>query len=65
MTDAQLYLAIGLPTLAVLASLTVSLVQISGIRGDIRQIRDAITMLTSKVADIDTRLSVLEERWRR
>ena len=31
----QLYIAIGLPTVAVLASLTVSLFQISGIREDI------------------------------
>lgn len=31
MTDLQLYIAIGLPTIAVLASRTVSLVQISGI----------------------------------
>ena len=74
-TNLQLYLAIGLPTIAVLTSLTVSLVQISAIREemrtnmqaireDIREIRSDIKMLTSKVADIDTRLSVLEERGR-
>lgn len=40
MTDFQLYLAIGIPMLAVLASLTVSLVQVSGIREDMRS-RDA------------------------
>jgi heme exporter protein D len=39
MTNVQLYLAIGLPILAVLASLVVSLVQVSGIREDIREIR--------------------------
>ena len=32
MTNVQLYLAIGVPILAILASMTVSLVQISGIR---------------------------------
>ena len=36
MTDVQLYIGIGLPVIAVLASLTVSLVQISGIREDFR-----------------------------
>ena len=39
MTIVQLYLAIGLPILAVLASLVVSLVQITGIKEDIREIR--------------------------
>jgi hypothetical protein len=58
----QLYIAIGLPTAAVLASLTVSLVQISGIREDIREIRNDIKLLTGKVAGIDTRLSLIEER---
>jgi hypothetical protein len=58
----QLYIAIGLPTAAVLASLTVSLVQISGIREDIREIRNDIKLLTGKVAEIDTRLSLIEER---
>jgi hypothetical protein len=58
----QLYIAIGLPTIAVLASLTVSLLQISAIREDIREIRNDIKLLTGKVAEIDTRLSLIEER---
>ena len=57
----QLYIAIGLPTIAVLASLTVSLAQISGIREDIREIRNDMKLLTGKVAEIDTRLSLIEE----
>jgi hypothetical protein len=52
MTDTQLYIAIGLPTLAVLASLTVSLFQISGIREDIREIRGDIKLLTGKVYEM-------------
>lgn len=35
MSNLQLYIAIGLPTLAVLASLTVTLIQVSAIREDI------------------------------
>lgn len=52
MTDLQLYIAIGLPTIAVLASMTVSLVQISGIRDDIREIRTDIKLLTGKVYEL-------------
>jgi hypothetical protein len=53
MTNAQLYLAIGLPTLAVLASLTVSLVQIWGIRGELLNIRQELVANRSEVrADI-------------
>jgi len=39
MTDVQLYLAIGLPMIAVLTSLTVSLVQISNVRSDVESLR--------------------------
>lgn len=59
MTDVQLYIAIGLPVIAVLASLTVSLVQISAIRedvrevrSDIREIRSDIKLLTGKVYEL-------------
>ena len=65
MTRGQLYLAIGLPTLALLASLTVSVVQISGIREDIREIRADTKRIVSKLADLDTRVSVIEERLQR
>ncbi len=58
MTDVQLYLAVGLPTIAVLASL-VSLVQISAIRDeireirtDIREIRTSVNLLTGKVIEL-------------
>lgn len=49
MTNAQLYLAIGLPIVAVLTSLVVSLVQISGIREDMRQFRSEFGALRSEV----------------
>jgi hypothetical protein len=49
----QLYLAVGLPTIAVLASLTVSLVQISGIREDMREMRRD---LSSKIDGLDSKL---------
>jgi hypothetical protein len=40
MSNLQLYIAVGLPTIAVLASLVVSLVQISALRQDMRGIRE-------------------------
>lgn len=66
MTDVQLYFAIGLPIIAVLTSLTVSLVQISNVRGDVeslraeirgvredmREIRSDIKLLTGKVYEM-------------
>jgi hypothetical protein len=64
-SNLQLYLAIGIPTLAVLASMTISLFTLSGVREDIREIRSDIKIMTGKIADIDTHLSVIEDRWTR
>ena len=52
LSNLQLYIAIGLPTIAVLASMTVSLVQISAIREDLREIRSDIKLLTGKVYEL-------------
>jgi hypothetical protein len=52
MSTLQLYIAVGLPTIAVVASLIVSLVQISAIREDIREIRSDIKLLTGKVYEL-------------
>jgi hypothetical protein len=63
MTNLQLDIAVGLPTIAVIASLTISLVQISSIRdelrenmrelrSDIREIRGDIKLLTGKVYEM-------------
>ena len=46
MTNLQLYIAVCLPTLAVFAALAINLLQISGLRDDIREIR---TMLRQKL----------------
>lgn len=63
MSEMQLYIAIGLPVIAVLTSLTISLVQISAIREDLRvqisairedlrEIRSDIKLLTGKVYEL-------------
>jgi len=69
MNNLQLYVAIGLPVIAVLASqasLTISLIQISAIREDIRgmraDFRADLRDLTGKVIEIDNRLTRIEER---
>jgi type II secretory pathway component PulL len=49
MSDLQLWMVVGLPVLAVLASLTVSLVQISGIRDDMRELRRDMKDLRQEV----------------
>ncbi len=52
MTNTQLYFAIGLPIVAVLTSLVISLVQIFDIRSDLREIRTDIKLLTGKVYEM-------------
>lgn len=66
MTNLQLYLAIGLPIFAIIVSLIVNLLQISGIRGeitglrgelsdirsDIRELRGDVKLLTGKVYEL-------------
>lgn len=64
MNQIQLYIAIGLPTIAVLASLTVSLFQISGLREDIREIRNDVKAINGSIAHIDNRLNLIEDRWK-
>lgn len=64
MADTQLYIAIVLPTLTILASMTVSLFQISGVREDIREIRSDLKLIVGKIAEMDTRLSLIEEKMR-
>ncbi len=39
MSNSQLYFAVGVPTIAVLASLTVGIVQLSGLRDDVKELR--------------------------
>ena len=56
MNNLQLYLAVGLLTIAVLASMTVSLFQISGIRHDMRELRRD---MNSKVDGINTKIDLL------
>jgi hypothetical protein len=69
MTNNQLYLAIGLPCITIMVSLIISLIQLSAVKDSIREIREDIRSLATKIdiligklAEMDTRLSVIEER---
>jgi hypothetical protein len=62
MTNAQLYFAIGLPCVTIISSLIISLVHVSSIHKDIREIRDKVKLLAAKFADLSTRLTVLAVR---
>ncbi len=57
MTDLQLYLAVGLPIIAVLTSLVVSLFQISGIRTDMNRGFDAVDR---RFDSIERRLEMIQ-----
>jgi hypothetical protein len=56
MTNLQLYFAVGIPTIAVLASIVVSLVQISGIREEMRGLRRE---WNAKVGGIIAKIDIL------
>jgi hypothetical protein len=67
----QLYLSIGLPTIAVLSTLAVNIIQVKGIRTDMQQLRVEIGQLRTDmnaefrglradIKDLDRRLTRVE-----
>jgi hypothetical protein len=73
MNNTQLYIGLGIPCLAIITSLIVSILQVSGIREDMRHMRTEfhgdyqalrrdMQDLTGKAVDIDNRLTRIEER---
>jgi hypothetical protein len=53
----QLYLAIGLPTIVVLTSVTVSLFQLLDIKSDIRAIHKELIDIRQEIADLRVELT--------
>jgi hypothetical protein len=49
MSDLQIYIAMGLPTLTIVIALVANLVQISGVRDGIRELRSDVKALTGGV----------------
>ena len=72
MTDAQLYLAIGLPTLALILGMmgngllfNALSARMNGIEARMLSLEGKMDLLIGRVADMDTRLSILEDRFHR
>ncbi len=74
MTDVQLYLALGIPTVAVLVGMLINGMRFSALNGRIGSLENRMTlleskfdmrfdMLISKVVGIDNRLTRLEARF--
>jgi hypothetical protein len=56
MSDTQLYFAVGLPCLTVIASLILSMFTLSGVRDDIREIRAHLRTIVEKLGAMDVEL---------
>ena len=76
MNDVQLYLAIGLPTLLLAVGMVGNgflyyalSARMSSLGARMLALETSLSqrmdILTGKVAEVDTRLSVLEDRWKR
>jgi hypothetical protein len=59
MTNAQLYLAIGTP---IVVSLLFNGILFLWLHSDIQELRSDIKVVMSKLADLDTRLTRVEDR---
>ncbi len=51
MTNVQIYIAIGLPTLTIVVALAANLVQISGLRDAIREVRSEVKALAARITE--------------
>lgn len=61
MTDAQLYLAIGLPTVVALVGILVNIGYFIVINARMGRIEDKLDILTGKVAELDTEMARVKE----
>jgi hypothetical protein len=59
MTNAQLYLAVGLPITSVLTALVVSLAQISGIKSDIADLGAEMRDIRAELREIGSDIKLL------
>jgi hypothetical protein len=66
MTDTQLYMALGIPTLAVLVGILINSMQFhhaaASINARLTSVETRLDLLLGKVMDFDGRLTRLEER---
>ncbi len=63
-TNSQLYLAVGLPTLAVITSLILSFLQVSGIREEMKNLREDMKILREDMRSIREEMQALRSEVR-
>ena len=59
MTNAQLYIALGMPTLAILVGVLISGMQFAALRGEIQSLRGEMQSLSARLTSVETRLDML------
>jgi hypothetical protein len=62
MTDGQLYLSIGLPSIVALVGILVNVGYFVSLNSRMSRLGDKIDMLTGKVADVDNRVVRIEDK---
>jgi hypothetical protein len=62
MTDAQLYLVIGLPSFVALVGILVNVGYFVTLNGRMTRVEDELDVLTGKVAEIDNRVVRIEDK---
>jgi hypothetical protein len=62
MTDAQLYLAIGLPSFVALVGILVNVGYFVSLNGRMTRVEDKLDLLTGSVNEIDSRVIRIEDK---
>jgi hypothetical protein len=62
MTDAQLYLAVGLPSFVALVGILVNVGYFVSLNGRMTRVEDKLDTLTGKVAEVDNRVIRIEDK---
>ena len=62
MTDAQLYLAIGLPSIVALVGILVNVAYFVSLNGRMMRVEDKLDTLTGKVVAVDNRVIRIEDK---
>lgn len=62
MSDAQLYLAIGLPSFVALVGILVNVGYFVALNGRMTCVEDKLDVLTGKIAEVDNRVVRIEDK---
>jgi hypothetical protein len=59
-TDSQLYLSVGIPSVLALVNLAIILTLFTSLRSDVQELRGALRDLVGAINDVDKRLTRVE-----